>query len=189
MTQDNEINIPLAFETERLFIRPFEPEDASQLYSALDESIAELREYLWFLPWVAETQTVASAEARCVNAKNNFEQKLDFAYLAFDKTSSHLIASVGFHRTDWTIPKTEIGFWVRSSEAGRGYATECVNELTDWALLGLRARRVELVTDEFNMGSRVVAERCGFQLEAIKQDDILASDGVTRNLCVYVKHP
>jgi len=187
MSVNKQINVPTKFDTKRLTIRSFKIEDAPQLHEALVESIVELREYLWFLPWLAEKQTLASAEARCLAAKTNFSQRSDFAYLAFEKSSDHLVASVGLHRTDWSIPKTEIGFWVRSSETGKGYATECVNELSNWALQKLCASRVELITSELNLGSRAVAEACGFHLENTIQDDLDWPDGETKNICIYTK--
>ena len=189
MTYSKQIEVPLEFRSQRLVMRPFRAEDANQLHLALVESIVELREYLWFLPWVAETQTLGSAETRCHNAKIYFDQRADLAYLAFEKLTGRLIASVGFHRTDWSIPKTEIGFWVRTSEAGNGYATECVSELTSWALKVLSARRVEIVTDERNMGSRAVAKNCGFHLERVEPDDMESPDNQLRNICVYTKLP
>jgi len=187
MTGNIQIEIPTEFSTERLHIRSFTAEDAPQLHEALVESIDELREYLWFLPWVGEKQTLASAEARCLAAEANFSQRSDFAYLAFDKSSGRLLASVGLHRTDWSLPKTEVGFWVRSSETGKGYATECVNELSDWALNILGAIRVDLITSEHNMGSRAVADACGFHLENTKQDDLEWPDSETKNICLYAK--
>lgn len=87
------------------------------------------------------------------------------------------------------MPKTEIGYWVRSSEVGKGYATEGVRALSSWALDVLCAKRVELVTDEQNHGSKAVAERCGFQLEGILHNVMFALDGGPRSNCVYAKMP
>ncbi len=99
------------------------------------------------------------------------------------------MASAGLHRTDWSLPKTEVGYWVRSSEVGKGYATEAVNALTAWALGTLGARRVELVTDELNQGSRAVAQRCGFRLEGTLHHTLQSPDGRLRNTCIYARLP
>jgi RimJ/RimL family protein N-acetyltransferase len=181
--------VPNSLETERLQIRSFRTSDAPQLHEALVESIAELREHLWFLPWVAEEQTLQSAQVRCRRAEANFLVRADLPYLAFLKSTGRLVASAGLHRTDWTLPKTEVGYWVRSSESGKGYATEAVLALTNWALLGLEAKRVELMTDEANYGSRRLAERCGFALEGILRSTMQSPDGQLRNSCVYARFP
>jgi RimJ/RimL family protein N-acetyltransferase len=98
-------------------------------------------------------------------------------------------SSIGLHRTDWSVPKTEVGYWIRSSEAGRGYASEGVNALVDWALSELRAIRVELVTLEENLGSRAVAERCGFTLEGVHRNVFRGPDRELRHRYVYAKLP
>jgi len=181
--------VPAALETSRLHLRSFRIEDTPDVYGALSESIRELREHLWFLPWVSEDPTLQSAEIRCRKAAANFLLRADLPYLAFEKASGRLVASIGLHRTDWTLPKTEVGYWVRTSETGKGYACEGVQALTSWALESLKAKRVELVTDERNAGSRAVAERCGFQLEGILHNTMQSPSGRLCNSCVYAKLP
>ncbi len=181
--------VPEFFETPRLHLRPFSDTDAPQLHEALVESLTQLRENLWFLPWVAEPQTLHSAEARCRKAQSDFKLRLDLPYLVFDRRTDRLVASVGLHRTDWALPKTEVGYWVRAGEVGKGFATEAVTVLTTWALETLGAKRVELVTDELNAASRAVALRCGFSLERILYQTAQDPDGRLRNSCVYLKLP
>jgi RimJ/RimL family protein N-acetyltransferase len=181
--------VPSSLETQRLMVRAFHRDDAPALYAALHESINELRANLWFLPWVSEDPTIQSAEVRCRKAEASFLLRTDLPYLAFERVSGRLVGSVGLHRTDWSLPKTEIGYWVRTTETGKGYASECVAALTSWALESLGAKRVELVTDELNVGSRGVAERCGFRLEGVLRNVMEAPDGVLRNSCIYAKLP
>ena len=181
--------LPAYLETQRLLLRSFRAEDAPALFAALTESIVELRSHLWFLPWVAEEPTPQSAEIRCRRAEANFLLRADLPYLAFERASGRLVASIGLHRTDWSLPKTEVGYWVRTSEAGKGFASEGVAALTAWALQSLGAKRVELVTDEQNTGSRRVAERCGFRLEGLLRNVMLSPDGKLRNSCVYARLP
>ncbi|MFM7200456.1 MAG: GNAT family N-acetyltransferase [Myxococcota bacterium] len=169
--------VPASFETQRLVLRAFQLEDAPALHAALVESLPALRAHLWFLPWVAEEQTPESARRRCEAAEKNFRLRTDLPYLAFEKQSGKLVASIGLHRTDWTLPKSEVGYWVRSSEVGKGYASEGVTVLTEWALQVLGAQRVELVTDALNTGSRAVAERCGYRLEGILHNIMRGPDG------------
>ena len=119
----------------------------------------------------------------------NFLVRADLPYLAFSKETGRLVGSVGLHRTNWTELTTEVGYWIRTSEVGRGYATEGTNALVDWALTELGAIRVELVTLEQNSGSRAVAERCGFRLEGVHRNVFRGPDGELRHRCVYAKLP
>lgn len=177
--------VPSVIETPRLLLRSFRVSDAPALHAALSESIDSLRESLWFLPWVAEEPTPQTAEARCRRAEAAFLLRTDLPWLAFDKASGRLIGSIGLHRTDWSLPKTEVGYWIRSSETRKGFAAEGVAALASWALQDLGAERVELVTDAANVGSRAVAERCGFVLEGISRNVMRSPDGVLRDSCIY----
>lgn len=186
------IEVPTELRTARLLLRPFRPGDGAVLHEALAETLPALREFLWFLPWVAEAPTAASAEARCRRCAANFIARTDLPYLAFELATGRLVASVGLHRTEWQLPKTEVGYWVRSSATGQGYAAEGVNALVGWALDaagGLGAQRVELVTDSDNSASRRVAERCGFTLEGTLRNTMRAPDGSLRSSCLYAKLP
>lgn len=181
--------VPAEFRTARLLLRPFRQDDAGALHEAIRESIGELRQFLAAVPWIAEAVSLENAQLRCRQAEAAFLLRTDLSFLAFHADTGRLVASVGLHRTDWSLPKTEVGYWVRTSEIGKGYATEGVRALTDWALTGLRALRVELVTDEQNTGSRAVAERCGFKLEGILRNAALRPDGTPRHHCLYARLP
>jgi RimJ/RimL family protein N-acetyltransferase len=181
--------IPTSFTTPRLTIRAFRSTDAAALHEVLLESRADLQAHLWFLPWVAAEPTLESAQLRCRTAEAQFLLRTDLPYLVFDTARQRLVASVGLHRTDWAVPKTEVGYWVRSTEAGKGYVSEAVNTLTAWALDSLGATRVALVTDEGNAASRAVAMRCGFALEGVQRNVLRGPDGVLRHSCLYAKLP
>jgi RimJ/RimL family protein N-acetyltransferase len=181
------VAVPETIETPRLVLRTFRRRDAPALQAALAESMAELRQHLGSLPWVAEEPTLATAERRCRQAKATFLLRTDLPYLAFDKASGRLVASAGLHRTDWALPMTEVGYWVRSSELRKGYASECVEALVGWAFEGLRAVRVELITDAQNLGSRAVALRCGFALEGVHRHVRRDAGGDLRDRCVYAR--
>lgn len=152
------------------------------------ESIVEIRQYLWFLSGIAEEQTLQSASIRCKTALEKFNDGSDYSYLYFDKHGGALIGSVGLHRTDWTVPKTEVGYWIRKNALGCGYATESVTALTSWALNDMQAARISLITDAGNIASCTVAERCGFLLGGIHRNMNVDPNGVIRHECMYAKY-
>src|SRR6185503_10833428 len=82
-------------------------------------------------------------------------------------------------------PTAIMGWWLRASASGHGYATEAVRVLSDLAFdHGLE--RVEAHTDPDNAPSRALAERAGFVLQEIRPDAHDRPDGVRRPDCVYV---
>ena len=189
MTDPLLIDLPDAFETERLSIRTPRAGDGALLLPALQESIGQLRMFLGSLPWVAADQTLESAEVFCRKAQANFLGRIDFPFLLVEKGSGDIVGVVGLHRVNFAVPKAEIGYWVRTSRAGRGYITEAVAAACAYAIDHIRAVRLEIVTDEDNLPSRRVAECCGFTLEGTFRHDRRAQEGDLRSTCIYARLP
>jgi RimJ/RimL family protein N-acetyltransferase len=182
-------DLPSSIETPRLTLRPPRTGDGPVLHEALTESLAELRRFLASLPWVAAEQTLESAEAFCRNGEANFIARRDLPFFAFERRTGKLVASAGLHRTVWQTPKSEIGYWCRTSASGKGFVTEAVNALAEYAFQYLKAVRVEVITDEENVASRRVAERSGFILEGVLRNERRAPDTSLRNTYVYARFP
>lgn len=189
MTDPLLLDLPPSIETERLILRPPRAGDGPTFYAALTESLCDLRQFLGALPWIANEPSAESAEVYCRNAQANFVARKDLSMFVFDKADDALVGGVGLHRTVWATPKTEVGYWCRSSRLGRGYVSEAVASLTAFAFKQLGMARVELITDEANHASRRVAERCGFTLEGTLRHESRAPNGTLRNTCVYARLP
>jgi RimJ/RimL family protein N-acetyltransferase len=61
----------------------------------------------------------------------------------------------------------ELGYMVASSARGRGFATEILRQMTDWAFDELGALRIYLIIGVDNHASHRVAERCGYVREGV----------------------
>ena len=107
--------------------------------------------------------------------------------LLFLKGTDTLVGSSGLHRINWQVPKFEIGYWVRRRFQGKGYISEAVVGITQFAFDVLGARRVEIRVDDRNKRSWRIPERLGFSLEAILQNDERDVDGNLRNTRIYAR--
>jgi RimJ/RimL family protein N-acetyltransferase len=141
------------------------------------------------VPWVASEQSIDASEIYCRTAEANFISRKDMPYLIWDKSASQILGATGLHRTVWETPKTEVGYWCRTSHRGRGFITEAVNAVANIAFTEMKAVRLEVITDEENTASRRVAERCGFTLEGTLRNERRAQDGELRHTCIYAKLP
>jgi RimJ/RimL family protein N-acetyltransferase len=176
------LNIPERIETERLILRAAKSHDGPEAFEAVVESVNELKPWM---PWVHPEPLLESsirfhAEAQ---AKWYSREMLDFQW--HDKATGRLIGKGGFHTINWTVPKLEIGYWVRTSMAGKGYCTEAVNALVSFAQKEFSTKRLEICSDPRNKKSCTVAERCGFVLEGILKQNMRAPDGNLRDSCMY----
>ncbi|MCW5550191.1 MAG: GNAT family N-acetyltransferase [Opitutaceae bacterium] len=178
------LEFPESFETERLIIRAPRPGDGTELNAAVLESLAELRPWM---PWAKNTPTVEDSEANIRGAVAKFIVREDLRLLLFLKANGRLVGSSGLHRIDWTIPRFEIGYWLRTSYAGRGLATEAIIGIADFAQRHLAPRRIEIRMDARNERSWRCAERAGFPLEAVIHNDHRALDGALVDYRIYAK--
>jgi RimJ/RimL family protein N-acetyltransferase len=189
MTDPLLIDLPVHIDTQRLILRPPRAGDGPMFHAAVVESLTELRRFLASLSWVAAQQSVEQAEAHCRNAQANFIARRDLPFLVLERSSGEMVGVAGLHRTEWSTPKTEVGYWGRASRSGHGFVTEAVEALVDYAFIHIQAVRVELITDEDNHASRRVAERCRFGLEGTLRSERRATDGSLRNTCIYARFP
>ena len=177
-------NIPDRLESERLIIRPPTLSDIPQVYEAVRESLSELKPWM---PWATERYSLEGCEENIRGAMAKFITREDLRYHFHDKETGELIACSGLHAINWSVPKVEIGYWCRSSKAGRGYITEGVTRLTAIAFEDLGVARVEIQCDTKNTRSVAVAERCGYTLEGVLQNDDRAPDGSLRATRIYAR--
>lgn len=184
MPQSAPINIPEEFESERLLIRAPRPGDGAELRAAIIDSLDELRSWM---PWADHVPDPAETEANVCSAHENYRTGTDLRLHLFLKGTGTIVGASGLHRIDWRVPKFEIGYWVRTPYAGRGYITEAVNAITNFAFEQLGAKRVSICMNPLNVRSRMVAERAGFEFEGRLRNDSRETDGSLRDTLVYSK--
>ena len=167
---------------ERVTLRPYRPDDAAQLFAAIDESREHLRPWM---PWVDEHVTVEETRDYCVRSAANWLLRANLPLGIFSVRDGQFLGATGFHEPDWQLRAFEIGYWLRSSAVGHGFMTESVRLLVDFAFGHLQARRVAITCDPRNAASRRVAERAGFVLEGRLRNDSLGTDGEPRDSLVF----
>jgi len=158
------------------------PGDGVALNEAVVESIDQLKPWM---PWAQTLPSVEQSELVCRQMAAHFVQRSDLPMFILERSTGRFIGGTGLHRFDWSVPRFEIGYWVRHSAQGGGLVTEAVQTLMRFAFDGLRARRVEVRMSSVNQRSRAVAERCGFTLEGVLRQDSLGIDGQPRDTVVY----
>ncbi len=137
------------------------------------------------MAWAQALPSLEESEAYSQGSRNKFASREELPFRAYLRDTEIFIVGSGLHRIDWSVPKFEIGYWVRTPYAAQGFVTETVRALTEFAFSQLHARRVEIRMDEQNGRSRRVAERAGFDLEGVLKNDCREVGNHLRNTCVY----
>ena len=145
-------------------IRRYRDGDAELLYEAVRESIAEVS--LW-LPWCHEGYSIA--ESRDFVASRNVRSQGDewYSFAVIDQSSGRFLGGVGINFINRVHQFANLGYWVRTSAAGRGVATRATRLAARFGFAELGLHRIEIVAAVDNIASQRVAERAGAVREAI----------------------
>jgi ribosomal-protein-serine acetyltransferase len=141
-------------------IRRHRVEDADALTVAVLESAAELGRWL---PWCTPDYSVEVARAWIAKQVAAFDAGNDFSFVI--ARGERIVGGCGLSQIDLPNRRANLGYWVRTADAGQGVATVAVLALRDWAFANTSLIRLEIVVAEGNHGSRRVAERAGARLE------------------------
>lgn len=156
-------------ETPRLTIRPVQVGDEVALNEAINKSLSLLQRWM---PW-AKDPSFKTTQVFVQRSVIDWEaqQSQEFPMVVIHKADNKIIAASGYNeKSDPTKPYYEIGYWIDADYQGQGFITEMVNALTKYALIAIRAKRVQICTQAENIKSIAVANRCGYKVEAIMKN-------------------
>jgi RimJ/RimL family protein N-acetyltransferase len=176
------MSAPLVVEADRLVLRAPHPCHAEAVVEAIEESFEALHRWM---AWATRVPDLAWERTHLVEAHERFLAGASLDYFVFRRRDDRFLGACGFPRIDLREGVYEIGYWIRTSEGGKGYVTEAVRRCAALAFDVLGARRVEIRTSDRNVRSWRVAERAGFALDAIRQRDSTHPDGSPRDTRIY----
>ncbi len=158
----------MLLKSEGVYLRFLRRTDARSCYDAICESRTELEPYT-FLSQL--TQCLEDEQRFIENDKQ--ARKLDRSYVfgIFDSRTKAYIGGVGYLQTSRISRIWEIGYWVRTSRAGCGYATRAIALSLPFVFEKLEAHKVSLRHTIDNDASRHLAERFGFVFEGTQRQE------------------
>jgi RimJ/RimL family protein N-acetyltransferase len=153
-----------------LVLRPFREEDASALYEAVRESISEVSPWL---PWCHEDYSIEESR-EFINSRELLSQGDEwYSFGICEKDGGGLLGGVGINSINRVHQMANLGYWVRTSAAGRGIATGATRLAAKFAFEQLGLQRVEIVTAIANIASQRVAEKAGARREGVLRNRLL----------------
>lgn len=165
---------------ERLVLRPFGLDDAPGLIEVIRTGEDFLPPNF---PGVLETEPIAWFLREGVHEVQRCGLGIHLA--ATDRDTGGLLGTIGLFRVNWDHLTSEVGYGMRSSARGRGYATEALSLVTDWALRDCGLFRVELRAMVTNEASIRVAEKAGYTREGVARGAERDPGGVHRDMIVF----
>lgn len=171
---------------ERVLVRPYRESDARDLQEAVAESRDHVRPWL---PFAEQHQSVEETRDWIIHCMSRWMLREDMSVGLWDLATNRFVGGSGLHPRNWDIPFFEIGYWVRRTAEGKGYVSEAVKLLTDYAFGALYARRIMIRCDERNIRSAAVAERLGFVREGRLRNSEITQDGQLRTMLIFSLTP
>ena len=161
--------------TERLVARCWEPADAPLLKDAVDSSLEHLRPWM---PWARDEPQTLPQKVQLLRAfRGQFDRGENFVYGLFSADESEVVGGSGLHPRAGDCISLEIGYWIRASAIGRGYATEASAALARVGFEVCGADRIDIRVDPANERSAAVPRKLGFVEEARLRRRLISAPG------------
>lgn len=160
-------------ESERLSFRKLNNNDASQILKLRGD-----KETMKFIPRpLTTTLEEALSHIKLINDKIDANSDINWAIT--EKGSDLCIGIMGFYRTEPEHYKTELGYMLLPEYWGKGYVTEGVKRLLDFAFNTLQFHSIKAVIDSRHKASERVLQKSSFRKEAHHIEDFFYNNEFT----------
>lgn len=165
----------------RVRLRPYTLDDAAALYEAARESVSEVNPWL---PWCHPEFSIEDARSWLAGLPARRESGTAYEFCIEDAATGQYVGGAGINAVVKDDLRANLGYWVRSSRAGQGFATATASMLARWAFEDLALERVEIVVAVGNKRSQRVAEKVGALREGVERNR-LRLHGISHDAVMY----
>ena len=147
---------------EHVVLTPSSSADADAMWEATEASIPEL---MPFMVWAADAAPEHTRAFLEMAEKNWAEGVANWIFTIH--VDGVVAGTISLLSAKPMMKVAEVGYWIRSDVAGRGYMTDAVRAICRWGFSEAGMERIELRADPANHGSVRVAEKAGFVREGL----------------------
>lgn len=115
--------VPREILTDRLLLHRYREGDAELVFEAIEESRAELERWMPWASFIRDAQQFRDEMPRSLEA---WERGENYGYTIRRREDDRLLGSINYQDPNWAIPRFDLGYWMRTSETGKGYVSEAV---------------------------------------------------------------
>ncbi|MCI4668160.1 MAG: GNAT family N-acetyltransferase [Bacteroidia bacterium] len=172
------MQLPEPIETERLILKTPTWADAPDIFR-----YASNPEVAHFLSWRAH-KTVDDSYRFIAEVEKKMAEGSLIEFGIYPKELDHIIGTIGVMPH---MPRVEIGYVIDKPYWGRGYVTEAMKAIIEFAWTLENIYRIEAKADEVNIGSWRVMEKCGLKRDAMLKSYIYdeRNEVPVRNMVIY----
>lgn len=155
--------------TPPITLTPVNPSDAPDVFDAVCESMSELRAWM---PWCSADYSLGDAEQWIALGVDGRESGDAFEFI-IRAPDGRLLGCCGLNQIRHDDRCANLGYWVRTSETGRGIAVAAAGLLSAWGFENTDLERLEIVPALSNYRSQRVAEAVGASREGVLASRLL----------------
>ena len=164
-----------------ILMRPHRMEDAKPSFEAIIESLDEL------MPWMSWCHTdiaFQEIEKWVESRPGAWQDDTDYDFAIIDPQQGTFIGNCGLTRVDLQNKRAELGYWIRTTQTRKGYATQASKLALKFGFQVLQLNRIEIMMDTMNMNSQKVAEKLGAKKEGLLRQRLNVHDAF-RDVYLY----
>jgi len=152
--------------TKRLILRPLKDSDAKSIVENIDD--LDVSKWLLAVPYPYKLK---DAKDWIKKNKENWREKNkdDYSFGIELKEEKKIIGGIGIHKINKFQGKANIGYWIGKKYWRKGYGTEALKAILDFAFKKLKLRRIEAEVFVGNSSSGKLLEKFGAKKEGLKR--------------------
>ena len=154
-----------------ILVRPLALTDEQPLFEAVRESIAEVSPWLG---WCHENYSIEETREFLRWRAEKFQGDEWYSFGVFDRRNGErFLGGVGLNFINRVHQFGNLGYWVRTSAAGKGVASKASRLVARFGFEELGLHRIEILAAVSNIASQRVAEKIGAVREAVLRKRLL----------------
>ena len=156
-----------------ILIRPYQMDDARPCFEAIVESMDELMPWMF---WCNADISFPEIEGWVESRLGAWLDDTSYEFAIVDSHQGTFVGNCGLVHVDLQNKRAELGYWIRTSQARKGFATQASMLALEFAFDVLQLNRVEIIVETKNMNSQRVAEKLGAKKEGLMRQRLHIHD-------------
>ena len=140
-----------------------------------------------FVGTVSRTKTLQEAQEFVEEMIKHTISNTYFPYVIVDESEDRIVGFIDLKNIDWTIPKTQIGFYIDEAYEGKGIISKAISKIIEYCFDEKGFEKLFMHIHPENLAAKKVAENCGFELEGTIRKDYKTPSGKLVDLLYYGK--
>ena len=165
-------------ETERLILRKMSPDDRDDFFTMRSDK--RMHEHTDTTP----DHDISKTDAYLAKMMRGVDENRWIIWAIQNRASGRVIGSVGIWNFDEVQTTAELSYGITPEFQGRGYMSEALARVIEYAFATLKLTALEAYTEAENTPSRRLLERIGF-VESGQVDDPSADGTRVYHMIVY----